>query len=129
MIRDILDIMNPRARFTLTGRYYDERPSSPADGGEEFNYEYVDPSSRNWRSLFANIQVSAGQTAIRTDDQLKFKEGKGIVVLQDGTAYLIEVKMTDYQSAPKQAFRILSLPVSTEYLLRLVAVEEPWEVQ
>ena len=128
MIRDILDLMNPRTRFTLTGTYYAERPDSPDVGGQQFNYEYVDPSTRTWRTLFANIQGSAGETAIRTDDQLSFKEGSGIVVLQDGNCYAIEVKMVDYQSAPKQAFRILPVPLGTQYVLRLVAIEEPWGI-
>lgn len=129
MIKDILDIMNPKQQFTLTGKYFSERPDGPDAGGEEFNYEYVDPYTKTWRTLFANIQAGAGETAIRTDDQLEFKEGKGMVILQDGTAYLIEQKRTDYSSAPKQAFRVLPVPIGTEYVLRLVAVEEPWGVQ
>ena len=129
MIRDIMDVMNPRQRFTLTGKYFSERPDGPDVGGEEFNYEYVDPYTKTWRTLFGNIQAGAGETAIRTDDQLGFKEGKGMVILNDGTAYLIQQKMTDYQAAPKQAFRVLPTPVGTEYVLRLVAVDEPWGVQ
>ena len=129
MIRDILDVFNPKQRFTLTGKYYAERPDCPDVGGEEFNYEYVNPYSRTWRTLFANIQAGVGETAIRTDDQLEFKEGKGMVILQDGTAYLIEQRMTDYQSAPKQAFRVLPCPVGTEYVLRLTVIDNPWELQ
>ncbi len=128
MIRDILDLMNPRSQFALKGTYYAERPDSPDVGGQQFNYEYVDPSTRTWRTLFANIQASAGETAIRTDDQLPFKAGNGIVVLQDGTCYTIEQKMTDFQAAPKQAFRILPVPLGTQYVLRLVAIDEPWGV-
>ena len=126
MIRDILDLLNPRTQFTLSGTYYHERPDSPDVGGQPFNYEYVDPSTKTWRTLFGNIQVSAGETAIRTDDQLSFKTGNGIVRLQDGSWYTIEQKATDYQAAPKQAFRVLPVPVGTQYVLRLVAVDEPW---
>lgn len=129
MIRDILNILNPRQKFPLTGKYFSERPDSPDGGGEEFNYEYVEPYTKTWRTLFGNIQAGAGETAIRTDDQLQFKEGKGIVVLEDGTAYLVVQKMTDYQSAPKQAHRVLPVPVGTEHVLRLIEVEEPWGVQ
>lgn len=129
MIRDILDILNPKERFTLTGKYYAERPDSPDIGAQEFNYEYVDPYTKTWRTLFGNIQASAGETAIRTDDQISFKKGKGLVVLQDGSCYAIEVKAVDYQAAPKQAFRVLPVPVSTQYVLRLVAIDEPWRIQ
>lgn len=128
MIRDILDLLNPRTQFALAGMYYPERPDGPDVGGQQFNYEYVDPSTKTWRSLFANIQVSAGETAIRTTDQLSFKTGNGIVRLQDGNWYSIEQKATDYQAAPKQAFRVLTVPVATQYVLRLVAIEEPWSI-
>ncbi|AWW06100.1 MAG: hypothetical protein [Caudoviricetes sp.] len=128
MIRDILDILNPHTQFTLSGTYYPERPDGPDVGGQQFNYEYVDPTTHTWRTLFGNIQVSAGETAIRTDDQLSFKEGKGLVNLQDGSWYTIEQKATDYQSAPKQAFRVLPVPVGTQFVLRLVATEEPWGI-
>ena len=126
MIRDILDLLNPRTQFTLSGTYYPERPDGPDVGGQQFNYDYVDPSTKTWRTLFGNIQVSAGETAIRTDDQLSFKTGKGIVRLQDGSWYTIEQKATDYQAAPKQAFRVLPIPVGTQYVLRLTALDEPW---
>ncbi len=128
MIRDILDLMNPRTQFALSGTYYAERPDTPDVGGQQFNYEYVDPATRTWSTLFANIRTSAGETAIRTNDRLSFKVGSGVVVLQDGTCYTIEQKMTDYQAAPKQAFRVLPIPVSTQYVLRLVAIEAPWVI-
>ena len=128
MIRDILDLLNPRTQFPLSGTYYPERPDGPDVGGQQFNYEYVDPSTKTWRTLFGNIQVSAGETAIRTGDQLSFKTGNGIVRLQDGSWYTIEQKATDYQAAPKQAFRVLPVPVGTQYVLRLTALDEPWSI-
>lgn len=128
MVKDILDLMHPSPEFTLTGTYYEERPDSPDIGGKQFSYEYVDPYTKTWRTLFSNIQASAGETAIRTDARLSFKEGKGIVVLQDGTAYMIEQKMTDYQSAPKQAFRVLPVPIGTQYVLRLTVYEDMWGI-
>lgn len=129
MIHDMLDLLNPRQRFTLTGKYYPERPDGPEVVGQEFNYEYVDPYTKTWRTLFSNIQAGAGETAIRTSDQLSFKEGKGIICLQDGTWYKVVSKMTDYQSAQKQAFRVLPVPISTEYVIRLVILKMPWEPQ
>ncbi len=128
MIRDILDLMNPRTQFALSGTYYAERPDTPDVGGQQFNYEYVDPATRTGSTLLANIRTSAGETAIRTNDRLSFKVGSGVVVLQDGTCYTIEQKMTDYQAAPKQAFRVLPIPVSTQYVLRLVETEQPWRI-
>ena len=128
MFKDILDIMNPRQRFTATASYYSEPVNGPEVGGKQFNYEYVDPVNYTYRRLFGNIQGEAGETAIRTDDQLDYKEN-GIVITQDGQAFKILQVGKDYQSTPKQVFRLLGSPVSTEYLLRLVAIENPWRVQ
>ena len=129
MIKDILDVFNPKPRFTLTGRYYEDKPIGPDIGGEEFNFEYVNPYSNTWRSLFANIQASVGIAAIRTDDQLSFTAGKGVVILNDGKMYLIEEKSTDYQAAPKQIFRVLPTPVGTEYVLRLKEIDNSWGIE
>ncbi len=128
MIRDILDILNPKERFTLTGKYYAERPDSPDIGAQEFNYEYVDPYTKTWRTLFGNIQASAGETAIRTDDQIKFKIN-GIVITQDRQAFKIIQIEKDYQAANKQVMRIFGTPVSTQYVIRLVSVDNPWGIE
>lgn len=128
MIFDILDLLAPRAQFSLTGKYYEERPDSPDIGAQEFNYEYVDPFSQSYRRLFANIQGSGGETAIRTNDQLNYKIN-GIIITQDGRAFKIIQCETDYQSVPKQAFRYLPVPVGTEFVLRLVKMDNPWGIQ
>ncbi len=127
MIRDILDILNPRTRFTATASYYPETMDGPDVGAQQFNYEYVNPFSNTYRRLFSNIQGVAGEVAIRTDDQLKFKIN-GIVITQDGQAFKIIQIEKDYQAANKQAMRVLGTPISTEYVLRLVSINNPWGV-
>ena len=99
----------------------------PDVGAQQFNYEYVNPFSNTYRRLFSNIQGVAGEVAIRTDDQLKFKIN-GIVITQDGQAFKIIQIEKDYQAANKQAMRILGTPISTEYVLRLVSIDNPWGV-
>ena len=128
MIRDILDIMNPRTRFTATAKYYPEPINGPDIGAQQFNYEYVNPYSNTYKRLFANIQGVAGEVAIRTDDQIKYKVN-GIVITQDGQAFKIIQIEKDYQAANKQVMRILGTPVSTQYVMRLVSVENPWGVE
>lgn len=127
MIRDILDIMNPKTTFTATANYYPEPVDSPNDGAQQFNYEYVNPYSNTYRRLFANVQGVAGEVAIRTSDQLKYKIN-GIVITQDGQAFKIIQIEKDYQAAQKQAMRILGVPVSTQYVMRLVSIDNPWGV-
>lgn len=125
MIRDILDIMNPKQRFTATANYYAEPMYSPDVGAKQFNYEYVNPFSNTYRRLFANIQGTAGEVTIRTDDQLNFKIN-GLVITQDGQAFKILQVEKDYQAGNKQVFRLLGSPVSVEYVLRLISVDNPW---
>ncbi len=127
MFKDVLDIMNPRTRFTATASYYSEPMNGPEVGAKQFNYEYVNPFSNTYRRLFGNIQGNAGETAIRTDDQLDYKIN-GIVITQDGQAFKILQIEKDYNATPKQVLRLLGSPVSTEYLLRLGAIYNPWGV-
>ena len=126
-MRDILDVMNPKPRFTATASYYAEPVDGPSDGAQQFSYEYVNPYSNTYRRLFSNIQGVAGEVAIRTDDQLKFAVN-GIVITQDGHAFKVLQVEKDYQAANKQVMRILGTPVSTQYVLRLVGVDNPWGI-
>lgn len=126
MLNDVLDILNPRTRFTAEGTFWTERPDSADEGGMRFNYEYVDPFSKTYRRLFGNIQsFDAGETAVRTNDLLPFKVG-AFVMTAEGTLFTITQAAKDFQSASKQALRLLGTPLGTEYVLRLVNVENPW---
>lgn len=129
MVRDSLDLFTPRGRYTATGSYYKETFDSPEEGAQKFNYEYVDPLSRSYRRLFGNIQsFEAGETAIRTNDQLDYKVG-GVVVTQDGQIFKIKQVAKDFQDAPKQVLRLFGTPVSVTYLLRLVTIKNPWGIK
>lgn len=129
MIFDSMDLMNPKSRFTASGSYYEECFDSPDEGAQAFNYEYVDPLSRTYRRLYGNIQAfQAGECAIRTGDQLKFKVN-GIVITQDGQCFKIIQAAKDYQAAPKQVLRLFGTPVSVQYVLRMVTVDNPWGIR
>lgn len=128
MIRDALDILNPRSRFTATATYYKEMPESADIGGISFPYEDVDPSSRDFRRLFSNFQTfAAGEIAIRTNARLPFRANQR-VVLPSGEMYIITGVQTDRSRAPKQAMRFAGIPVGVEYVLRMVFVPNPWEI-
>lgn len=127
MIRDMLDVLNPKTRFTASASYYEKPMNGPEEGAKQFNYEYVNPYSNTYRRLFSNIQTIAGEVAIRTDDQLNYRID-GIVVTQDGHMFKIIQVEKDYQAANKQVMRILGTPVSTEYVLRLINADNPWGV-
>lgn len=129
MIFDAMDIMNPRARFTASASYYAEFPEDRDTGARQFNYEYVDPLSKTYRRLYGNIQsFDAGEAAIRTDDQLDYKVN-GIVITQDGQAFKIVQVAKDYQAVPKQTLRLFGTPVSVTYVLRMITIDNPWEIR
>jgi len=126
---DWLDLANPKHRFTASAKYYAEPLNDPSDGAEEFSYEYVDPLSHTYRRLFGNIQSTQGngEVAIRTDDQLEFKQG-GFIMTNDGKTFQIIQKQQDFQTANKQALRIFGVPVSVQYVIRMVEVPNPWGI-
>lgn len=126
MIYDVLDLLNPKPRFTAEGTYWEQCPDSSYDGGQKFNYEFVDPFSRTYRRLFGNIQsFEAGETSIRSNDCIGFKVG-GFVMTADGQMFRIIQVGKDYSAAQKQVMRIFGTPLSTEYVLRLVTHKNQW---
>lgn len=126
---DWLDIANPKARFTASATYYEETVDDPSDGGQKFQYEYVNPFSNTYRRLFGNIQSTEGEgeCTIRTDNQVKFKTS-AYVILQDGRTFQIVQVEQDFAPASKQAMRILAVPASVQYVIRMVRVPNPWGV-
>lgn len=130
MITDALDILNPRETFSAEGTYWDSRPDSATQsGGKKFNFEYVSPYSKTYRIAFGNMQnFEAGETTIRTNDDAGFKNG-GYVMLQDGQLYMVLQVSTDFQAANKQALRFLGVPLSTQYVVRMVNQPNPWGVR
>lgn len=126
-MKDILNLLNPKSKFPCEGKYYKERPISPDNGAAMFNYSYVSTYSNTYRRLFANIQGVEGQTVIRTDDQFNFKV-HGYIVTQDGKTFEILQVEKDYQAAQQQAMRLFGTPVSTEYVLRLMKIDNPWGI-
>lgn len=125
MIRDTLDLMNPHTGFTATATYYDKPMNGPAEGAQTFSYKYVNPLSKTYQRMFGNIQSEGGEVTIRTNDQYNW-HADGVIITQDGNCYKIVQVMTDYQSAEEEAFRVLPVPVSTEYVLRMVVYQNPW---
>lgn len=126
---DWLDIAKPSKEYTATATFYEEEMDDPSVGGQTFRYAYVDPLSHTYKRLFANIQSTAddGECAISTVDRLPYKIG-GYVKTQDGRMFMIKQVEQDFSSAPKQAMRILPVPVGTRYVIRMVRVRDPWGI-
>ena len=125
MIRSALDILVPHQQFTATGSYYAENPEN-GGGADKFKYEYISPRTSTFRRLFGNIQAfSAGEIAIRTRDRLKYEVG-AYVVTADGETYTITDIHKDFSTAPRQALRVVGLPVGVQYVLRMIPYANPW---
>lgn len=123
---DLLTILQGRATQTETGTYYEEFPSEPSVAGVPFDYEHINPQERRYQMLFGNVSNNEGIiTAIKTKDPLKWNIDTGYIALQDGTFYSIESVIKDYQSANKEAFRLLADVAGVEYVLRLVSQANP----
>ncbi len=127
MFRDALDILAPRTQFTAEGVLYADRPEIDG-GGEHFHYEYVNPYSSTYQRLFANIQGDGGEVAIRTNDVIHPVINKSYVKLADGRLFNVVQVETDYLAAAKQSLRLLGVPIGTQIVLRLIPVDNPWQV-
>ena len=131
MIYSLLDIVAPRAQYTARGSYYKHEPNDLTDGAQTFSYEYLDLYSRTYSVLFGGVQAVSGEQAIRTRDRLDLQRDErgevgGIVITGDGRAFKVIQSQRDYSRAPKQAFRILGMPVGYTTALRLVEIDNPW---
>lgn len=126
---DYLEFANPKSRFTASALYFEHEVDDPTDGGQRFTYEYLDPLSHTYRKLFGNIQSTDGngELAIRTGTRLPYKQG-AYIKTQDGKFFQIIQMQEDFSAAKKQAMRILPIPVSVQYVIRMVQIEDPWEI-
>lgn len=126
---DWLDIANPSPNFTAAANYYEQTIDDPSVGGQSFRFEYVEPLSNTYKRLFGNIQSTdtEGELTIRTNNHLPFRV-ESYIVFPDSRAFQIVQVMKDVQRAPKQALRLFPTPVGTEYVIRMVRIENPWGI-
>ena len=66
--------------------------------------------------------------AIRTNDVIHPVINKSYVKLPDGRLFNIVQVETDYLAAAKQSLRLLGVPIGTQIVLRLIPVDNPWQV-
>lgn len=126
---DFLDFLTVKDEEVLTGTYYKRRPTTTDDGGVTFNYDVVDESDRAYSALLNTLQTEQAMQTIKTNDLCGFKI-KGYVVTQDGVLWQItSILKKIVKPENKQALRILKQTIETEYIIRLLAVDNPMELQ
>ncbi len=134
---DFLDVLNGRYDKTHTGRYFERLPeaiSYPTSitelyglaVGEDVDYEFIDPTEWRYKTLLGNLkEARSATTTIKTRDVKEYKNN-AYILLDTGRLCEIISVIEDVSSATSEAARLFPIPIGTEYVLRLVEVENPW---
>ncbi len=126
---DFLTILQGRYMNTLLGTYY----PTQQDVGVPFDYEIIDAKTVDFDTI-QNLSVSQfGTTAIKSNDpfwhDVEKQKQKGYVALQTGGLFEITQIREDMGKVSKQAFRTQTIPLGVEYVLRLVEVDNPYNLK
>lgn len=126
---DLLTIEQGRYEKTLLGSYY----ATQQDKAIAFDYEIIDPKTVDFDTM-QNLSVSQfSTTAIKSNDpfwqDIMREKKKGFVALQTGGLFEITQIRQDTGKVSKEAYRTQTLPIGTEYVLRLVEVDNPFNLK
>ena len=127
---DLIDILQGRFNQTNPGLYYEKRPRPQSSQdlnnssvGQPLDYEVINPYEYHYRSLLGNMtDTKSITTAIKTKDQYDYRVG-GFIVLSDGRTCQIDAVTVDTGNTKKQARRVFPIPLGTEYVIRLIEVD------
>ena len=136
---DFLDICRGRYYQTHTGRYFESLPHNTKTtnntdllyeidetAARDVDYEYVDPTEWHYKQLLSNLTESEMASAtIKTSEPLRCKP-RSYFLLDNGRLCQMLSVTEDTQAAQREAARLLPVPVGTEYVIRLIEVENPW---
>lgn len=132
---DFIDIIEGRYYKTHTGRYYPVLPKLftgtlsdlyNSDTGIDFDYEPVDPTAWRYRNIINNLSdKQSADATIKTCEADEWKVGAH-VLLDNGRLCMILSVSEDVQAASREAARLMPIPPGTEWVIRLVEVDNPW---
>ena len=123
---DFLDLLAVSDDEVLSGTYYNRRPKTTEDVGVDFKYDIVDEKNESYSKVLDAIETVKSIQTIKTNDECGFKI-KGYVVTQTGEMWQItSIVKRLIKPENKQALRVLKKTIETEYVLRLIEVENPW---
>lgn len=126
---DYLDLLHIKADEVLTGTYYERRPLTPQDVGETFSYDIVDEPRSAYYNILQALNTTMTTQTIKTSDLHNIKV-KGYCVTQEGGLYQIqEIIKQIKKPKTKYALRVIQTTIETEYVLRMVEVDNPWELK
>jgi len=126
---DLLTILQGRYNNTLLGTYY----PTQQDPGVPFDYEIIDPNAVDFDTI-QNLGVSKfSTTAIKSNDpfwvDVMHLNQKGYVALQTGGLFEITQIREDLGKVSKQAYRTQVIPLNVDFAIRLVEVDNPFNLK
>lgn len=124
---DIFDFLTAKNDNVYTGSYYSRRPKTTSDVAQEFNYDLVDDHTKDKANVLNALETDSERLTIKTVDTLRFKV-KGYVATQEGDFWQIESITTRPIEEFKESNRLFK-NLKKETTLRLVKVENPWELR
>lgn len=128
-MKDFLDFLQLSDDEVLSGTYYNRLPKTSQDIGVPFQYDIVQDSDKTYSMMLNQIQSEQCLQTIKTNDLSECKV-KGYVATQDGLLWQI-TGFIKKPSTPnnKESLRILKNSVETEYIIRLLQVDNPMELK
>ena len=135
---NFLDLLKRKDDEVLTGVYYEKRPiiegydgalkTDYSTNGEIFKYDILNLNSTNYENIVGGLRADRTTQVIKTDAELDFKID-GYVKTQEGGFYQI-VELTKHVAPveTKQALRWFKTSVKTVKTLRLIEVDNPFEL-
>ena len=123
---DFLNFFTNKEQEVLKGTYYSRQPKKPTDEGVPFNYDIVNESDRSYAKLLDSLESDRTYQTISTNDIPNLEIG-GYVTTQEGGLWVI-INFVSHLAVQdnKQALRFVKKTVATEYVVRLMQVDNPW---
>ncbi len=129
MAQDFLDLLSIKTEEVLKGTYYDRRPLTPMDYGIKFAYDIMDEPRSSYGNLINVLNTTISYQTIKTNDLCGFKV-KGYCATQEGGLWQIqEIEEHLVSKKNKQSLRLVTKSIETVYILRMIKVDNPWELK
>lgn len=122
------EFMSIKDEEFLAGFYYESYPNTRADFGEEFTYQIVNPTSREYKSLIANLQGDGATLTISTRKDCSFKINS-LVRTQDGLLWqIVGSNINPQVKESNESLRLFKSTTQAERIIRLIEIENPMEL-
>jgi hypothetical protein len=123
-----LRFMSDSSDEVLSGEYFSMMPKLPTIAGVKFHYDIMNDNDSSYSKLLDTITAPLKTMTLKTNDNCGFKVN-GYVKGQDGGLWQVTgVIETLVNSNNKQALRRRKTTIQTVYIVRLIGVENPWDI-